>query len=105
MKAALNGIPQISTPDGWWPETVHNAGITFGTYIPDRDESSIDLSCIEDSRLLLKAQHTLGEIFYTDRTELINMRINAMFGNGAFFNTHRQDKQYQKMWGIKSLKI
>lgn len=105
MKAALNGVPQISTPDGWWPETVHNAGITFGTYIPNRSEADIDNSYAEDSRLLLRAQRTARDIFYADLTELLNMRINAMFGNGAFFNTHRQDKQYLKMWGIKPLKL
>lgn len=102
MKAALNGVPQISTYDGWWPESEHNCGITFGTYTNNRNEGSLTESYHEDARLLYKALTRARDIFYDDHLEMRTMRINAILGNGSFFNTHRMVREYmQKMWDLE----
>lgn len=42
MKAALNGVPSCSTPDGWWLEAGDAGGWTIGDERPDLDPAARD---------------------------------------------------------------
>ncbi len=107
MKAALNGVPHVSTYDGWWPEGSHAdmTGWTFG--------NSLSSSVGEQGSLYdgdsLSLYRTLGQItrlYYEEGKEdpqyssFLDKRIYAAALNGSYFNTHRMVGDYSKVWGI-----
>ena len=94
MKAALNGVPNLSILDGWWVEG-HIEGLT-GWSIGDpvqgagegRDHSR-DAASLYD-----KLEHAVMPIFYNDRDKFIDIMRYSIAINGSFFNTHRMIQQY-----------
>ncbi len=49
MKAALNGVPQLSIPDGWWPEAYNGSnGWSYGgdTALPQDDMDAADAEAL-----------------------------------------------------------
>jgi starch phosphorylase len=94
MKAALNGVPNLSVLDGWWIEG-HIEGLT-GWSIgeaargkgEDRDHS-LDAPSLYD-----KLEKIVLPLFYGDRERFIAMMIYSIAINGSFFNTHRMVQEY-----------
>jgi starch phosphorylase len=94
MKAALNGIPNLSVLDGWWIEG-HIEGLT-GWSIGDpvygkgeeRDHSQ-DAPSLYD-----KLEHTVIPLFYHDRGRFMDMMAYSIAINGSFFNTQRMVQEY-----------
>jgi glycogen phosphorylase len=92
MKAAHNGVPQLSTLDGWWLEG-HIEGITgwsIGSH-PGGAESGHDED-VED--MYAKLEYLILPMFYQDRIKWIEVMRHAIAVNGSFFNTHRMVQQY-----------
>ena len=94
MKAALNGIPNLSVLDGWWIEG-HIEGVTgwaIGDIVQgkgeDRDHSQ-DAPSLYD-----KLEHTIVPLFYRDRERFVDVMIYSIAINGSFFNTHRMMQEY-----------
>jgi len=109
MKAALNGVPNISTMDGWWVEGYHEgqAGWKFGY------ESSIEEACLsEDPNTLLYEQDSdsfyemLPQVladFYQQKqnNQYLNRAIANLYLNCPIFNTHRMAAEYIRQYQLK----
>lgn len=92
MKAALNGVPQLSTLDGWWLEghIEHVTGWSVGN--EDISRESNQQEDIED--LYSKLEYVILPKYYNDRSAWIDVMRHAIAINGSFFNTHRMVQQY-----------
>jgi len=108
MKAALNGIPNISTMDGWWVEGYHEGktGWKFGI------ETTVTESCLsEDAACLLYEEDSVSfyklfpkilKTFYDQglRSQLIDKCVNNLILNAPIFNTHRVTAEYMKLYDL-----
>jgi len=86
MKAAMNGVPSLSTLDGWWIEGCVE-GLT-GWAI-----ESISGAGSADS-LYQKLEEQIVPLYYERRHEFIDVMRHAIALNGSFFNTQRMMLQY-----------
>ncbi len=108
MKAAMNGVPNISIMDGWWVEGYHEGatGWKFGHEGPidsaSLSESREELLYFEDSTsfyhllpLILKAfyEKNNGEIF-------LDKGVQNLLLNIPIFNTHRMAAEYQQRYNL-----
>ena len=90
MKAALNGVLNLSTLDGWWVEACieGETGWAIGDGTPG---SSIE----RDAGLLYdKLEGTVLELYAHDRARWIWMMKQAISRIGSYFNTHRMMRRY-----------
>jgi starch phosphorylase len=87
MKAAMNGIPSLSTLDGWWIEGCVE-GAT-GWAIAESDEEEIEAESLYEK---LEAEILPLYYRYPDKWKEI-MRLTLAV-NGCFFNTQRMLQQY-----------
>jgi len=91
MKAALNGVPQMSTLDGWWVEGAHDdsTGWTIGKDCSlDLDEATIR----KQHAISLYEQLAIATGQYYNRQNdpaFINKQLRSIALNGSYFNTHR----------------
>ena len=90
MKAAMNGVPSFSVPDGWWPEG-HVEGAT-GWDIAIKENSELHSS--EMASMYEKLEFTILPMFYKRRNSYAEVMRNSIALNGSFFNTQRMLSQY-----------
>lgn len=90
MKAALNGIPSFSVPDGWWIEG-HVEGAT-GWDIGHEDIP--DIPAEEIAAMYDKLEHRILPMFYGRSSAYLEIRRHTIALNGSFFNTQRMLGQY-----------
>jgi starch phosphorylase len=83
MKAALNGVPSLSVPDGWWIEGCIE-GVT-GWSVEDAAGLYDKLE-----RIVLPLYYARG----TDSAGWIGVMRGAITKNGAYFNSHRMMRRY-----------
>jgi starch phosphorylase len=94
MKAALNGVPNLSVLDGWWIEG-NIEGVTgwsIGEAVIGNGENrnhSLDAASLYD-----KLEQTIVPMFYNNRDQFISMMSHSIAINGSFFNTHRMMQEY-----------
>jgi starch phosphorylase len=90
MKAALNGVPSLSVPDGWWVEG-HLEGVTgWSIGEPEVEGSAV----METKSLYDKLQNIIIPMFYHQpQTYGIIMR-SAIAINGSYYNAQRMMLQY-----------
>lgn len=96
MKAALNGVPSLSTPDGWWLEgMIENVtGWTIGAepevgpHAPARDHEA-DRALVYD-----KLEHAVVPMYYRQRDRFVSMMMHAIALNGSYFTTQRMMRDY-----------
>lgn len=95
MKAAHNGVPQISIQDGWWMEG-HIEGVTGWEIGPVPTEENEDKNDDEgDSQELYeKLEQVILPMYYEERKSWMRIMRNAIAFNASFFNTHRMMQQY-----------
>ncbi len=86
MKAALNGVPSLSTLDGWWIEGC--AENVTGWAIDDHDTVPEEAASLYD-----KLENSIAPL-YKDQTAWARMQQHCIAMNGTFFNTHRMLAQY-----------
>ena len=94
MKAALNGVPNLSVLDGWWMEG-HIEGLTgwsIGDPVHGKGDSR-DHSRDAPS-LYNKLEQSIIPLFYHDRERFIDVMRYSIAINGSFFNTHRMMQEY-----------
>ncbi len=93
MKAALNGVPQISTLDGWWLEGhIENVtGWSIGPIDPGREQN---IDYFEAKSLYDKLENTIIPIFYSNPEQWIDIMRHSIAINASFFNTYRMAQQY-----------
>lgn len=70
MKAAMNGVPNLSTLDGWWPEACHDGvnGWQIGSGYQGPDQNERDLLSLYE-RLL----HDILPLFRNDRERWVHI--------------------------------
>ena len=108
MKAAMNGIPNISILDGWWMEGFHNGrtGWKFGLDTPiDTHMLSEEPSTLlyeEDSASFYDLFPQILEEFYEPelRKKYIDKCIHNIFLNIPVFNTHRMIAEYCRTYAL-----
>ncbi|HYM13338.1 MAG TPA: alpha-glucan family phosphorylase [Bryobacterales bacterium] len=92
MKAALNGVPSFSVPDGWWIEGCLE-GVTG--WAIGRDGGLIEEESSEVASLYDKLERVILPVFYGQPTAYAEVMRSAIALNGSFFNTERMVTQYQ----------
>jgi starch phosphorylase len=94
MKAAHNGVPSLSTLDGWWPEGLVE-GLT-GWSIAARDAPTDPAAAAgADARALYeRLERDIVPHFYGDRDGWIEVMRHTVALNASHFNTHRMVQQY-----------
>jgi glycogen phosphorylase len=94
MKAALNGVPNLSVLDGWWIEG-HIEGLT-GWSIGDPTLGKGDERdhAMDAPSLYDKLENTIVPLFYHDRARFMDMMAYSIAINGSFFNTQRMVQEY-----------
>lgn len=87
MKAAMNGVPSLSTMDGWWIEGCIEGATGWGI-AESTDEA------VEADSLYEKLEHEILPIYYRYPQKWSEIMRMAIAINGSFFNTHRMLQQY-----------
>jgi starch phosphorylase len=95
MKAAMNGVPQLSMLDGWWIEGciegVTGWAIGAGN---DNNNSPADDRALDAQSLYNKLETVILPLYYRDQDGYVDVMKNAIGLNGSFFNTERMVDQY-----------
>ena len=90
MKAALNGVPSLSVPDGWWIE-----GRLEGVTGWDIGHDQIpDVPTEEVASLYDKLENLILPTFYGRKNSYLEVMRTTIALNGSFFNTQRMLAQY-----------
>ena len=92
MKAALNGVPSLSTLDGWWLEG-HLEGITGWAIGPD-DPDHDPAHDAEDLYRVL--EHRVAALYYGDPEAYAAVGRHALALNGPFFSAQRMVEEYDR---------
>jgi starch phosphorylase len=95
MKAAHNGVPSLSTLDGWWIEG-HIEGVT-GWSIGSTSLAQAGSNLVRERHaqdLYRKLEGDIARLFYNDRKRWVDVMRNAIALNASYFNTHRMVQQY-----------
>jgi starch phosphorylase len=107
MKAAMNGVPNISIMDGWWVEGYHDGltGWKFGYEGPiddaDLSENPDSLLYLEDADAFYELLPSVLEMFYTQPKVYLSQAINNLQLNIPIFNTHRMAAEYVEQYGLR----
>ena len=95
MKAALNGVPSLSVPDGWWLEGLVE-GVTGWAIGDGREypsdapvEPSADAGALYDT-----LQKTVLPLFYGRQDDFVEIMRHAIALNGSFFTAQRMLLEY-----------
>ncbi|MGE5631811.1 MAG: alpha-glucan family phosphorylase [Caulobacteraceae bacterium] len=94
MKAAMNGVLNLSTLDGWWPEACQH-GVN-GWQIGDGFQSS-DIGEQDRNDLQLLYKVLLDEViptYYNNREKWVEMMRNSVNSTKYFFSMERMLKEY-----------
>jgi starch phosphorylase len=94
MKAALNGVPSLSTLDGWWVEGCieGRTGWAIGeetTPLVGDEANAADAASLYD-----KLEHDIVPLYYGDPEGYARVMRGAIAFNASYFNTQRSVGQY-----------
>ncbi len=107
MKAAMNGVPNISIMDGWWVEGYHEGltGWKFGHEgtVEDADlsETPDSLLYTEDANAFYELLPSVLEIFYNQPKLFLSRALSNLQLNIPIFNTHRMAAEYVKQYDLQ----
>lgn len=113
MKAAMNGVPNISIIDGWWGEGYHEGatGWKFGYEEPVNmnaiSEKRSELLYEEDSASFYKIFPEIMANFYGPKkfSPFIDKAIMNIALNNPRFNTHRMAAEYLSRYNLDLPKL
>lgn len=88
MKAALNGVPNLSVLDGWWVEG-HIEGVT-GWAIGNGDAGGSS----NDAESLYRKLDEVVLPLYADRQAWIRLMLGVISRNASIFHSHRMMRRY-----------
>ena len=92
MKASLNGVPNLSTLDGWWVEG-WNEGVTgWALGEKEMDESKLAEAQLND--LYEKLENIIIPLYKDSFSEWLKIQKNCISINASHFNTHRMLNEY-----------
>jgi starch phosphorylase len=99
MKAALNGVPSLSTLDGWWLEGWIEGvtGWAIGAAEPQEDHAGAETGAADDAdRLYRVLESSIAPMYYKDRETLTALGRHAIALNASFFSAHRMVDEYAR---------
>jgi starch phosphorylase len=106
MKAAMNGVPNISIMDGWWVEGYHDGetGWKFGSET-EIDQQSLSeeqeaLQYSEDSASFYELFPKILDCFYNDPDGYLQKGMMNFVLNVPAFNTYRMIAEYIERYQI-----
>ncbi|HWQ40375.1 MAG TPA: alpha-glucan family phosphorylase [Burkholderiales bacterium] len=88
MKAALNGVPQLSVLDGWWIEGCIEGVTGWAIGEPSQSPDS------HAQALYDKLEQTVLPRFYDDRSGWLRVMKSVIAKNAVSFNSHRMMRRY-----------
>ncbi len=88
MKAAFNGVPNLSVLDGWWIEGCIEGVTGWAVGDSSDSENGNDALALYD-----KLEHTVLPL-YRKRSEWVRVMKGAICKNASFFNSHRMMRRY-----------
>lgn len=94
MKAALNGVPSLSVPDGWWLEGCIEGMTGWSIGEDAREPEHRQDGTIDAASLYEKLESAVIPAFCEERERFVSVMRHAIALNGAFFNTQRMLSQY-----------
>lgn len=89
MKAAINGVPQLSVLDGWWVEGWEE-GVTGWAV----GEDQLQANGQDAQSLYDKLEQVVLPLWHGDRPGWIKVMKGAIIKNAAYFNSHRMMRRY-----------
>jgi len=95
MKAALNGVPSLSTLDGWWVEGCVE-GHTGWCIDSDPTLHGDAANEADAAALYEKLEKIVVPLFYGDPEGYASVMCGAIALNASYFNTHRSVEQYAR---------
>jgi len=95
MKAALNGVPSLSTLDGWWVEGCVE-GRTGWEIASDPTLHGDAASARDAASFYDKLEGVVMPLFYGDPDGYARVRRGAIALNASYFNTQRSVEQYAR---------
>ncbi|MDO9041842.1 MAG: alpha-glucan family phosphorylase [Desulfocapsaceae bacterium] len=109
MKAAMNGVPNISIMDGWWVEGYHNGqtGWKFGLEGPVEEanlsEAPETLLYSEDSASFYQLLPIILKEFYQagNASAFLDKAVMNLTLNIPIFNTHRMVAEYLTKYNLR----
>jgi starch phosphorylase len=96
MKAALNGVPSLSTLDGWWVEGCEE-GVTGWAIGADGDAHDLapdQRDRLHAEALYAKLEEVVAPCFYRNARRFADIRRRTIALNSSYFNTHRMVLEY-----------
>jgi starch phosphorylase len=93
MKAALNGVPNLSILDGWWAEG-HLEGVTGWAIDDGRGANVPGAGDGNDARALYDKLEQVVLPLYADRAAWIRVMKGAISRNASMFHSHRMMRRY-----------
>jgi starch phosphorylase len=90
MKAAFNGVLNLSVLDGWWVEG-WDEGVTGWSIGSDKDPLQAGAHAAD---LYRKLENTVLPLYYSDRARWIWMMKQAIGKIGSVFNSQRMMRRY-----------
>jgi len=104
MKAALNGVPQLSILDGWWIEGYNGKnGWAFGDIAGEADRSAIDAASIYQllEEEIIPLYYDISDDGYPKGwTRVMKEAIRS---NAARFSARRMVKEYVRQYYVKAI--
>jgi starch phosphorylase len=96
MKAAHNGVPSVSSFDGWWVEGCVD-GVTGWGIGPRDSEAAARRSDADDAAELYTVLEERVAPTYADPDAWAHIMRSTIAVNASFFNTHRMIDEYQRL--------
>jgi starch phosphorylase len=97
MKAAMNGVLNFSTLDGWWPEACDHGvnGWQIGDGFESEDEEKLDQ---HDRKSLYKVlTEEVIPTYYEDRPKWVKMMKASILGTKEQFAVKRMLEEYYRL--------
>lgn len=101
MKAAMNGVLNLSTLDGWWPEACKHGvnGWQFGDGFESEDEKELDA---HDLKALYKVlTEEVIPTYYDRRDKWVEMMKDSILSTKDTFSVKRMLEEYYEKLYIK----
>ena len=100
MKAAMNGVLNLSILDGWWPEACNDGvnGWQFGDGFESDDEKELDE---HDSKAFYKVLDEVIDTYYNNHDKWVEMMRNSILSIKDEFSVKRMLKDYYSKMYIR----
>jgi len=96
MKAAFNGVPNLSVLDGWWIESCIEGvtGCAIGDSCDNEADSCDIVNGSDADSLYRKLDEVVLPLYHEDRDGWISVMQGAISKNASIFNSHHMMRRY-----------